>query len=606
MKIKKILALLTSTAMLLGSLNVSAIAAGSGDVNSDGSVTKEDAYLTMQYVLNPASVTGFDVNAADVTDCHGVSAKDVAMILQMVAKGATVKSVYVTAGKVDGAKVFQPVSWDGITEDAARLNAQDEVESMSISKFFDKYFGDVENTNRVSQINDFLEKVYLNDLKLTSADCQDWLVNTVLAGTDSSLSAFINSFYTDYNNDGQIDIEEAKDLFTEFNAVKLSEADIATISSNLTWFRTTFQFTVYDADTYTDSKTAIKSYEQRYDTNYGISTVDWYFFNNSAVIDKLDNLQTNGFVIDDTVYNMYSHPTTEQPFKENVIDTLTNVIYPYLQVANADGTVKAALDAIGGDRIELTINKGTLPSVANNADNISSYDEFVTEFGSFDDPTNTYYVDFSQVGYNFSSGSGSSDVTTEATTEAPTETTTEATTTTEAETTTEEATTTTEAPTETTTVEASTEAATEAATEDPYASLPTLASGTSIAYSSFLEDLIGTSDSAVSTSATDYAISGDFKDTVGKTYIRLKSGIGIIVKVGDNAVITVNTKSANSSDAARELQIYSGTDATGTSVLSQATTTGSDYEDISTGTLSAGFYFITASNGINVKSITIG
>ncbi len=451
MKIKKTLALLTSTAMLLTSLNVSAFAAGSGDVNSDGSVTKADADLTMEYVLNPANLEGetFDAEAADVTDCHGVSAKDVAMILQMAAKGTLPEYIYVTAGKIGG-KVFQPVDWDGATKDDARLSAQDELESISVDDFFDNYFGDVDNTTRVDQVNNFLDKVYLNDYKLTDSACEAWLLDIVSVTGNSELTTFITDFYTAL--DGDLTIEEAKNLFYEFNDVTITDADIDAIEANYTdfgWFRTNFQVVVYDADTYSDSTTVMKHYDDHY-SNYGIDVVDWYFFNNSEVIPRIADLEASGFIdYADDVYTKYSSPTTQQPFRDNVIATLRNIVKPYLDVVNADGTVKEALDAIGGDRIEFTINTGTLPNVVDKGDTIDSYEKFVEEFGTWDDPCTTYYIDFSQVGYDFSSGSGSSDVTTTEATEASTEATSEATTTSE----------------ETTTTEAETESATETETE---------------------------------------------------------------------------------------------------------------------------------------------
>ncbi|MCD8238455.1 MAG: hypothetical protein LUC92_03850 [Clostridiales bacterium] len=456
MKIKKILALLTSTAMLAASLNVSAFATvgpGSGDVNDDGSVTKADANLTMEYVLNPAStsITAYkdlieaqgDVTGYDCENDCGITAKDVAMILQMVAEGSLPASIYATAGKLaEGANVFRPIEWDGTTEDAARLSAQKELETLSVDDFFDKYFGDVENTARADQINNFLDKVYLNDYKLTDSACEAWILSILDDTGNSELTTFVSDFYTAL--DGGLEIEEAKELFHKFNDVTITDADINAIEANadveeFKWFRTNFQIVVYDADTYDSDSipTTIKHYDDHY-SNYGISVVDWYFFNNSEVIPRIAAMGFNDY--SDTVYGKYASPTDEQPFKDNVIATLRNIVKPYLDVVNADGTVKAALDAIGGDRVEFTINTGTLPEVVDKGDTIESYDDFVKEFGSsWDDPCTTYYVDFSQVGYDFSSGSGSSDVST-TTTEAATETTTaEDATTTEAATITTEA-----------------------------------------------------------------------------------------------------------------------------------------------------------------------
>lgn len=423
MKIKRILALLTSTVMLLGCLNVSAFAAGSGDVNGDGYVTAEDADLVMKYVLNAGDesissyVEGIEAEG-EVTDCDGITAKDVAYILYLAAKSETDVSIFVTGGKVGG-RELKPISYSAKTKDAARSEAQSELESMTVNDYFDLKFG-VRTDVSTSAANNFLNKVYLNDLKLTSDECKDWLINEVCAGVDSSITGFINDFYTALA-DNEISVEEAKSLFKEFNAVKLSDADIETINNNLTWFRTTFQVVVADSETESDAETVIKSYNKTYKDT--MSTVDWYYHNNSVLIDKLAELKEQGYgdYVTEYLKENGTSPTTEQPFKDNVINTLKHVVKPYLDTVQAGGTVKQALDAIGGDRIEITVNEGTLPDVVGHEDTITSYDQFVTAMGDFDDPTITGYIDFSQIGYSFDAYEGGNgdggDDETEATTE---------------------------------------------------------------------------------------------------------------------------------------------------------------------------------------------
>lgn len=114
--------------------------------------------------------------------------------------------------------------------------------------------------------------------------------------------------------------------------------------------------------------------------------------------------------------------------------------------------------------------------------------------------------------------------------------------------------------------------------------------------------------SDISADGTEYySIYGtaDIRDT----YIRMTSSNGVIVNLNAGATITVNAKSASSTDNTREVVFYSGTD-TSTQVSSGvagSTEDGStyDYSDVSYTTTAAGYYLISASGGLNVKTITI-
>ncbi|MCD8215736.1 MAG: pectinesterase family protein [Clostridiales bacterium] len=124
-------------------------------------------------------------------------------------------------------------------------------------------------------------------------------------------------------------------------------------------------------------------------------------------------------------------------------------------------------------------------------------------------------------------------------------------------------------------------------------------------------------EDTISTIESDYVISYSDLNTAGDTYyaiygtidtpesyIRLKAGNGIIVNVNAGATITVNAKSANS-DYTRALIIYNGTDTTGTIVYNAPASEDSNYADSTYTVTEAGYYLISADNGINVKTISV-
>lgn len=418
MKMKRKLALLTSVVMLLGSLNVSAFAA-SGDVDGDGSITATDAELVMQYVLNPASITdatllaGIEAEGDVATDCddvdytasngtvitdHKITAKDAAFILQQSLIES--KYVYIKAGKDGGVTTFKPISYEGKTTEEAQAAAQAEIADLTIGEYFDKYiekFDSVSDT-RISQVNDFLNKVYINDWALASDDGRAWI--EAYLNVNSTIENFFDTAYTFVIN-GEFDISTVNDantLFTALQDVVLTDADLTAIKSRINgevafaegdlipanyavgdtipelWLRTTFQVGIYNynpdgSKVSTVDDTAMKTYEGTY------SVAEWYYLNRAG-----------------------EEGTDEQYFRDNFLYVVENYAFPVVQAVHNDDKVQAIADIAGGDRIELTINQGTLPSVAKNAGNYSTLEDFEAALGDFDDPTNTYYLDFSELG----------------------------------------------------------------------------------------------------------------------------------------------------------------------------------------------------------------
>ncbi|MCD7778245.1 MAG: dockerin type I domain-containing protein [Clostridiales bacterium] len=389
MKMKRKLALLTSAVMLLGSLNVTAFAATgteTGDVNGDEKITAEDAELVMKYVLDPTSLTDEEKAAVEAdgnvaTDCddadytasngtvidsgesskHGISAKDAAYILQK-----SLLSVYVnaTAGTLDedGNEIssYKLFGFDGSTTAEAVANAQAELAEMTVHEFFEAQAKEYETVGEsaISRVNTFLNKVYINDDALSSKECRAWLENYL--NVNGNADNFFNTFYSlvDYSTeeDGEFNVKSKSDIETMYSALEqltISESDLNTILNRIdgtaalkdgtteaAWLRTTFMVSVYDykdgEKTVVDNTSMMNDY--RTDTSY--STFDWYNLNNADSTDK----------------------TTEQPFVENFANFIKNYLYP-MSVAINGGNGKAVdlINALGGDRVEITSNEGTLP-----------------------------------------------------------------------------------------------------------------------------------------------------------------------------------------------------------------------------------------------------
>ncbi len=390
MKFKRKLALLTSAVMLMGSFNVPTFGALIGDVDEDGRITADDANLVMQYVLKPSGLTADEIalveaNGNTATNCdengtdsegHGITAKDAAYILQ---QSMLSPFVYALAGTLtDGgsdASAYKVMSYEGpetgtSTETAAEA-ARTDFASKTVREYFDEVAAEYDSIgdSALSRVNEFLNKVYVNDDKLSSKTCRQWLEDylNVNEGTDEFFRTFYDGL-VDYSNDddGEFVVSSKEDiekLFTALEAFNLSETDRDEIIDRIygkaetkysgyspAWLRTTFMVSVYDGvydyetNTLTAKNvidtTAMADYREGSANREGDYTAfDWYYYN-----------RTNGDYTD------------EQPFRDNFAYFVYNFLYPAsIAISSETGTVEDLIKAFGGDRVEFTINEGTQP-----------------------------------------------------------------------------------------------------------------------------------------------------------------------------------------------------------------------------------------------------
>ncbi len=442
MKFKRKLALLTSAALIFGSLNVTtAFANEPGDVDGKDGVTEVDGDLIMKYVLNTADSSlpaDFNVEAANIApeaedSDHKdvVTAKDAVLVYynaqhqtQEPVPEATVQAY---AGKVGG-KVFSnyravwgPTNNGKPKGHATRQEARDEfaanVLDVSIDelvKYAKEHMPAEPNISesRKERIENFAGKAYINDLKLfIGPEDEDYNASEASANKLWNTDYYINPDVIDYleayvvvnsKDDSVLNLittllgmagepfnaDNIDTVVTAAKAVNTADRntvidriknggeaikenkELGIIAGEKMWLRTTFKFAVYDTpnsaltDGEATTPTALSDYgangaklaqaggagatdTTRYkgDADYrkgaipGMTVAKW-FQENSSSSEKHSDVQP--FAANFAAFVQYAYDLAEA-------------------IQKADATGRDMFDVFGGDRVEITINSGSMP-----------------------------------------------------------------------------------------------------------------------------------------------------------------------------------------------------------------------------------------------------
>lgn len=449
MKFKRKLALLTSAALIFGSLNVTtAFANEPGDVDGKDGVTEVDGDLIMKYVLNTADASlpaDFSVEAANIAPgCEDSDHKDVvtakdAVLVYYNAQHQTPPgpedeaTVQAYAGKVGG-KVFSnyravwgPTNNGKPKGHATRQEARDEfaanVLDVSIDKLVDyakKHMPAEPNISesRKERIESFAGKAYINDLKLfIGPEDEGYNPSDPSANKLWNTDYYINPKVIDYlkayvvvndENDSVLNLittllgmagepfnaDNIDDVIKAADGVKTADRDtvidriknggeaidanpdLGILKGERMWLRTTFKFAVYDTpnSALTDGEAKTPTALSDYGTNGAdLANVGGV----GAVLNekyKGDADYRKGAIPGMTVAKWFQENSSssdkhseKQPFADNFAAfveyayDLAEVIQKKDSEGNNIGTGREMFDVLGGDRVEITINSGSMP-----------------------------------------------------------------------------------------------------------------------------------------------------------------------------------------------------------------------------------------------------